>query len=91
MWEKDIWYCEKMFLSIIQNSIDFGTIFRKYVLLIPWVVQNLLLSNFMYLYIINLLECIRDAIYQIIIDWRKEEDDGEGEVKKYLQHAFAKE
>ena len=45
----------------------------------------------MYLYIINLLECMRDSIYQIIIDWKKEEDDGEGEVKKYLQHAFAKE
>ena len=86
MWEKDIWYCEKMFLSIIRNSI-----LRKYALLIVWIVQNLLLSNFMYLYIINLLECMRDAIYQIIIDWKKEEDDGEGEVKKYLQHAFAKE
>ena len=87
MWEKDIWYCKKN-PSIIRNLINFGTI---YALLIYWIVQNLLLSNFMYLYIINLLECMRDAIYQIIIDWKKEEDDGEGEVKKYLQHAFAKE
>ena len=76
-----------MFLSIIRKLIDF----RKYALLIFWIVQNLLLSNFMYLYIINLVECMRDAISQIIIDWKKEEDDGEGEVKKYLQHAFAKE
>ena len=35
----------------------------------------------MYLYIINLLECMRDSIYQIIIDWKKEEDDGEGKWK----------
>jgi hypothetical protein len=36
----------------------------------------------MYLYIINLLEYLSDAIYQIIIDWKKEEDDGEGGSEK---------
>ena len=56
-------------------------------------VDSFLCYFFLYIcmYVINLLECMRDAIYQIIIDWKKEEDDGEGEVKKYLQHAFAKE